>query len=88
MEKISSAKRKVLVQMQFIIKKPLKCLLLKACHTSSSLAKNGMVGKSKNRRIPVTNEFFYNLLLLLRLLINMINMNRNTMVQRKGIEIA
>jgi hypothetical protein len=41
-----------------------------------------MVGKSKNRR---TAEHFKNFSQLLRLLINV---NRNTALQRKGMEIA
>ena len=48
-----------------------------------SLAKSGMVGKSNNRKIAT--EHLKNFSQLLRLLINV---NRNTALQRKGMEIA
>ncbi len=48
-----------------------------------SLAESGMVGKSNNRKRAT--EHFLNFSQLLRLLINE---NRNTVLQRKGMEIA
>ncbi len=48
-----------------------------------SLAKRGMVGKSKYRKRAA--EYFKNFSQLLRLLINV---NRNMPLQRKGMEIA
>jgi hypothetical protein len=51
-------------------------------HTSLSLAKSDLVGKSKNRRR--TAKHFKKFLWLLRLIINV---NRNSALQRKGMEI-
>jgi hypothetical protein len=53
------------------------------CHTNLSLAKSGMVGKSKNRKRA--GEHLKNFSELLRLLINV---NRNMPLSRKGMEIA
>jgi hypothetical protein len=53
------------------------------CRTSLSVAKNVMVGKSKNKRR--TAQHLENFSQLLRLLINV---NKSAGLQRKGMEIA